>query len=127
VRAEGRIEPLGDVENDAYFRTRPWQSRIGAWASEQSAPVASRALLSDSVAKVAQRFGIPYAGPGSAEPESVAVDVPRPPHWGGFRLNVEAVELWVEGEFRIHDRARWTRTPGPRTSAAVWSATRLQP
>jgi pyridoxamine 5'-phosphate oxidase len=127
VRAEGQIEELGATENDAYFSSRPWQSRIGAWASEQSAPVASRALLSAAVANVAHRFGIPYDGPGSAEPEGVTVDVPRPPHWGGFRLHVEAIELWVEGEFRIHDRARWTRTPGPRASRPVWTATRLQP
>ena len=93
------------------FRTRPWQSRLGAWASRQSEPVESRGRLGASVAAAARRFGIPYGGPGTPEPESVRVEVPRPPHWGGFRLNVDAVELWVEGEFRIHDRARWTRVP----------------
>ena len=91
------------------FETRPWQSRIGAWASRQSEPVESRAALGESVAAAARRFGIPYGGPGTREPETVAVRVPRPPHWGGYRLHVDAVELWVEGEFRIHDRARWTR------------------
>jgi pyridoxamine 5'-phosphate oxidase len=64
------------------------------------------------------------------EPNDIKVEVPRPPHWGGYRLHVDAMELWVEGEFRIHDRARWTRTldlaqdPG---TAATWSVTRLQP
>jgi pyridoxamine 5'-phosphate oxidase len=121
LRAEGAVEPLSDAENDAYFRTRAWQSCLGAWASEQSQPVESREALGRNVVATARRFGIPYEGPGTAEPEHVAVEVPRPPHWGGYRLRTDAVELWVEGEFRIHDRARWTRTDGP------WSATRLQP
>ena len=130
VRAEGAIQPLSDAENDAYFRTRPWQSRIGAWASEQSEPVQSRAELSAAVAAAARRFGVPYAGPGSPEPEQILVEVPRPPHWGGFRLQVDAVELWVEGEFRIHDRARWTKIRDSKPdigAATVWSVTRLQP
>ncbi len=124
VRAEGRVERLSDADNDAYFHSRPWQSRLGAWASRQSEPVASRTALGESVVAAARRFGIPYGGPGEPEPASVQAEVPRPPHWGGFRLNVEAMELWVEGEFRIHDRARWTRAAGPK---AAWTATRLQP
>jgi pyridoxamine 5'-phosphate oxidase len=131
VRAEGAVEALSDQENDAYFRTRTWQKQVGAWASHQSEPVESRAALAAAVAQEARRFGIPYAGPGSIEPENVSVAVPRPPNWGGFRLYIDAVELWVEGEYRIHDRARWTRTlpnPGGRAgTATVWSATRLQP
>jgi pyridoxamine 5'-phosphate oxidase len=130
VRAEGPVKTLSDAENDAYFRTRPWQSRLGAWASEQSQPVESRQALERSVTATARRLGIPYAGPGTAEPDSVAVDVPRPPHWGGYRLNADAVELWVEGEFRIHDRARWTRSlPAAHGAVAAgpWSVTRLQP
>jgi pyridoxamine 5'-phosphate oxidase len=130
VRVEGLVEPLSDAESDAYFRTRAWQSRVGAWASEQSQPTESRQALGRSVADTARRFGIPYEGPGTAEPEDVAVDVPRPPHWGGYRLRAEAVELWVEGEFRIHDRARWTRSLPDRSGAGSdtpWSVTRLQP
>jgi pyridoxamine 5'-phosphate oxidase len=130
VRIEGQVEALSTTENDAYFRARAWQSRIGAWASQQSQPVASRAELEASVAREAVRFGIPYAGPGSVEPDHVAVDVPRPPNWGGYRLYADAVELWVEGEFRIHDRARWTRTliePLDAATALGWVATRLQP
>jgi pyridoxamine 5'-phosphate oxidase len=134
VRAEGRVETLSEAENDAYFSTRAWQSRLGAWASEQSRPVESRQALAQAVAAAARRFGIPYEGPGSPEPSEVLVDVPRPANWGGFRLHAEAVELWVEGEFRIHDRARWTRDlsePGGQSGAAAgatqWSVTRLQP
>ena len=128
VRAEGRVEPLSDAENDAYFSSRPWQSQLGAWASHQSEPVESRKALSQAVTDAARRFGIPYAGPGTAEPEGLTIDVPRPAHWGGFRLVVDAMELWVEGEFRIHDRARWTRTLDAAGAAgAAWTVTRLQP
>jgi len=130
VRAEGRVELLSAAESDAYFRSRAWQSRLGAWASQQSQPVGSRADLAAGVAAAARRFGIPYAGPGFAEPTNVALDVPRPAHWGGYRLYLDAVELWVEGEFRIHDRARWTRALPERPAAlsdAPWSVTRLQP
>jgi len=123
VRVEGQVEALPAAESDEYFRSRAWQSRLGAWASQQSQPLVSLDALKSAVAAQAKRFGIDYAGPGSPEPESVVADIPRPPHWGGYRLHAYAVELWVEGEFRIHDRARWTRShpEGP------WSATRLQP
>ena len=125
VRAEGRVEPLSDRENDLYFRSRPWQSRLGAWASRQSEPLGSRAALIAAVAAAALRFRIVYDGPGGAEPARIAAEVPRPPHWGGYRLVVDAVELWVEGDFRIHDRARWTRSGAG--DGAAWTAQRLQP
>ena len=82
VRAEGRVEALSDAENDAYFRTRSWQKQVGAWASQQSQPVDSRKALAAAVAREAQRFGIPYGGPGSAEPDNISVTVPRPPQLG---------------------------------------------
>ena len=130
VRIEGTIEPAPESDSDAYFDTRALQSRIGAWASAQSEPVASRARLLEAVAAAARRFGI--------SPEAAAADrapaearVPRPPHWGGYRLWAQAVELWVEGAARIHDRARWmrslTRLKDGRLEAGAWSATRLQP
>jgi pyridoxamine 5'-phosphate oxidase len=128
VRAEGAVETLSDAENDAYFRTRAWQKQLGAWASQQSQPVASRQALGAAVAREARRFGIPYKGPGSQEPEDISAQVPRPPNWGGYRLWLDAVELWVEGEYRIHDRARWIRTLSPAPAGpGPWSATRLQP
>jgi pyridoxamine 5'-phosphate oxidase len=132
VRIEGRVERLSDAENDRYFASRPWQSRLGAWASAQSRPVDSRATLVRAVTETARRFGIPYAGPGSEEPATIGVDVPRPPQWGGYRLRIEAIELWVEGDHRIHDRARWTRAAsgGAGESGAApcaWTVTRLQP
>ena len=129
VRAEGRVERLPTAESDAYFRSRPWQSRLGAWASRQSEPVESRDALRAAVAGAARAFGVPYGGPGSEEPESITADIARPAMWGGYRLNVESIELWVEGEFRIHDRARWTRgsDQGRGGEAMNWSVTRLQP
>ena len=129
VRAEGEVAVLSDAENDAYFRTRVWQKQLGAWASQQSQPVESRKALAAAVAQEARRFGIPYGGPGSQEPESITVSVPRPPNWGGYRLYVDAIELWVEGEYRIHDRARFTRPlEASRASPGLpWASTRLQP
>jgi pyridoxamine 5'-phosphate oxidase len=115
VRLEGRAVVSPPGESDEYFATRALDSRIGAWASLQSEPLATRATLLARVAKETARHG---------------TRVPRPPHWGGYRLWLEAVELWTEGAFRVHDRARWTRSlegepgafrPGP------WSATRLYP
>jgi pyridoxamine 5'-phosphate oxidase len=105
-----------DAESDEYFSSRALDSRIGAWASLQSEPLASRTTLMKRVAAQAARFG---------------VQVPRPPHWGGYRLWPESVELWIEGSFRVHDRARWTRsldlTVEDSPAAGPWLATRLYP
>ena len=130
VRVAGRVTLAPASDSDSYFASRAWQSRIGAWASAQSEPIASRALLLEEVNRTARRFGAPAPGaPGTDD--SLAVTIPRPPHWGGYRLWAEAVELWVEGAARIHDRALWRRHLTPRTPdsfvAGAWSATRLQP
>jgi pyridoxamine 5'-phosphate oxidase len=129
VRIEGPVVQAPSIDSDAYFASRPWQSRIGAWASQQSQPVASREILRKAVASTAARFGVP--DPVQEQDNAGEHAIPRPPHWGGYRLWADSVELWVEGEGRIHDRARWTRelelrTDGP-FSAGPWSATRLQP
>jgi pyridoxamine 5'-phosphate oxidase len=125
IRVEGIVEKSPESDSDAYFASRALQSRIGAWASAQSEPVESRERLRAAVADAARRFGVPS---GSVAADTV---VPRPPHWGGYRLWAEAVELWVEGEARIHDRARWsrllTRLPEGRIAPGPWSVTRLQP
>jgi pyridoxamine 5'-phosphate oxidase len=130
VRIEGLVVMAPATDSDTYFASRSWDKRVGAWASAQSEPVASRAVLERAVAAAAQRFGAPT--PGTAEADArVAVAIPRPLHWGGYRLWADAVELWVEGEARIHDRARWTRTLTPGAGEAIaagpWSVTRLQP
>jgi len=130
VRIEGVVRQAPASDSDAYFATRAWQSRIGAWASEQSEPLAARARLLEAVAETARRFGAPAPGsPGAAD--SLQLIIPRPPHWGGYRLWADSVELWAEGAARIHDRARWTRSLSPAADGTLrggtWSATRLQP
>jgi pyridoxamine 5'-phosphate oxidase len=130
VRLEGRVTPTTAAESDSYFASRPWQSRIGAWASEQSAPIASRAELLRATDAAARRFGAPSPATSDDAAPDPGVVIARPPHWGGYHLWVSAVELWVEGAARLHDRARWTCTLEPDGGgfrASGWSATRLQP
>jgi len=130
VRIEGQVVAAPKADSDAYFGARAWQSRIGAWASEQSEPIASRAQLLEAVKATALRFGAPTPGAPGAD-DSLKVTIPRPPHWGGYRLWADTVELWVEGAARIHDRARWQRTLRALATgsfrADAWVATRLQP
>ena len=130
VRLEGRVTPTTAAESDAYFASRAWQSRIGAWASEQSAPITSRAELLRATDAAARRFGTPSPAASDDAAPDPGVVIARPPHWGGYHLWVSAVELWVEGAARLHDRARWTCTLEPDGGgfrAGAWSATRLQP
>jgi pyridoxamine 5'-phosphate oxidase len=130
VRMEGQVLAAPEADSEAYFQSRPWQRRIGAWASAQSEPVESHVALQQAVVDTAGRFGTPVPGPEN-ELTAIAVNIPRPPHWGGYRLWVDAVELWVEGESRIHDRARWQRgivaANVDSSRFGPWSATRLQP
>jgi len=121
VRIEGVVEHTPQADSDAYFANRALASRVGAWASAQSEPLQSREQLLAAVAAMTSRFGV--SGDDGL--------VPRPPHWGGYRLWAEAVELWVEGAARIHDRARWVRSlqraRDGQLECGPWSATRLQP
>ena len=123
VRVEGPVIQSPAAESDAYFAQRPLINRLSAWASEQSEPLASRQALIDAVAAVAKRFGI--------EPTAAEGVVPRPPHWGGYRLWPDRIELWVEGPNRTHDRALWTRklerTDEFAFKGSAWTATRLNP
>lgn len=129
IRVEGTVGQTPAEQSNAYFASRPWQSRIGAWASQQSQAIESRAALVDAVAETARRFGVQNTSASTVA--DVSAPIPRPPHWGGYRLWANAVELWVEGKGRIHDRVRWTRTLTPlgkdRFDAGPWTATRLQP
>ena len=106
VRVVGPVAPVGEAESDAYWRTRPRGSQLGAWASRQSEVIADRAVLEMRLTDVAARF-----------PD----DVPRPPFWGGYRLVAEAVELWHHRDDRLHDRLRWRRV------AHGWVLERLSP
>ena len=108
IRVRGGVEKEDGLIADNYFHSRHEKSRIGAWASEQSSPLESRDKLIFKVAHFSEKFG-----------ESI----PRPPHWGGFRLKPVEIEFWSDGEFRLHDRYRWTRSD----DECDWEITRLSP
>jgi pyridoxamine 5'-phosphate oxidase len=130
VRLEGHVTRTTEAESDAYFSARAWQSRIGAWASQQSAPLAARDDLERAALRMAQRFGTPSPLSSDDTAPDPGVPIDRPPHWGGFHLWVNSCELWVEGTGRLHDRARWTRTLTPQDNVYGgdgWTSTRLQP
>ena len=122
VRLEGPIVLSPAPESDQYFASRAFESRVGAWASTQSEPLATRDALVQQVQSVKERLGLLQATDGN---------VPRPPHWGGIRLWIDSIELWSEGAGRIHDRARWTRPLTKKDeftfSAGAWTGTRLNP
>ncbi|MEZ6241962.1 MAG: pyridoxamine 5'-phosphate oxidase [Phycisphaerales bacterium] len=126
VRVEGVVTKTSAAESDAYFRTRSWESRLGAWASDQSEPIASREALLEKVAEKAIELGVDLG----AIVDGREVEIPRPPHWGGYRVWADRVELWVGACGRVHDRARWTREltrDGNAYKGGAWSVTRLQP
>jgi len=107
VRVEGRLAKIDAAESDAYFATRPRGKQVGAWASEQSRPLASRAELEQRCGAIDRR----YAG----QP------VPRPPHWGGYRLVPDRLEFWKAGDDRLHDRFLYSR------DGEGWRVERLYP
>ena len=106
VRIEGRVREVDDAESDAYFASRPLDHRIGAWASPQSQPIPGRAWLMAEAAKYAARF---------------MLDPPRPPHWGGYRLEPDCWEFWQGRKSRLHDRLRY------RLESGQWIRERLSP
>lgn len=123
VRLEGAVERSPADESDRYFATRPWQSQLNAWTSEQSRPIDDPNELSVRAAAKARELGFDVAtGP--------AAPLPRPPFWGGYRLWLDAIELWVEGQARFHDRLRYERTLVLEHGVArtgAWTHHRLQP
>jgi len=128
VRLEGPIVKSPPAESDAYFASRPWEARVGAWASRQSEPIESREKLVERIGDTIVELGLDLAG--VLDENARGPDVPRPPHWGGYRLWAERVELWLGSKARLHDRAAWTRTLAPAPdgfTGSAWTATRLQP
>ena len=106
VRIEGRVEKTDDAQSDAYYATRPLDSRIGAWASPQSQVIESRAVLVTNAARYAAQF---------------LLNPPRPPHWGGYRLVPDRWEFWQGRKSRLHDRLRYRQADG------AWVRERLAP
>ena len=106
VRVEGRVERVSEAESDAYFHSRPLDSRLGAWASPQSQVISSRAVLMANAAQAALAHGLQPA---------------RPPHWGGFRLIPDCWEFWQGRKSRLHDRLRY------RLADGAWIKERLAP
>jgi pyridoxamine 5'-phosphate oxidase len=123
VRIEGPVVRSPARESDEYFASRALASRVGAWASDQSQPLGSRAQLQAQVTAAEQKLGISH--------DANVGQVPRPPYWGGTRLWIDVIELWVEGPGRIHDRAQWRRELRPRNEhefdGGQWEGTRLNP
>jgi len=107
VRIEGVVEKVSDQESDAYFHSRPLDSRIGAWASPQSEVISGRGVLLANAAKYGAKF---------------LLQPPRPPHWGGFRLKPDNWQFWQGRKSRLHDRLRYTLQPD-----ASWLRERLAP
>jgi pyridoxamine 5'-phosphate oxidase len=129
MRVEGCVERSPHDESDAYFASRSWQSRVGAWASRQSRPIESRGKLLDAVADSAASFGATFAD-GRFVDTSDTAEIARPAFWGGYRLWIDSLELWTEGEGRVHDRAVWSReliVTGGGWQTGEWQGTRLQP
>jgi pyridoxamine 5'-phosphate oxidase len=107
IRIEGAIERVSDEESDAYFHSRPRGSQLGAWASDQSAVLASRETLEEEYREIERRFE--------------SAEVPRPPFWGGFRLIPHRIEFWYGRPDRLHDRLCYTR------DGKDWKIERLYP
>ena len=107
IRIEGTVERVTDEENDSYFAIRPIKSRLGAIASAQSMPIASRELLEKQFEEASEKFG---------------ETPPRPAHWGGYRLKPDLLEFWQGRRSRLHDRVLYTLTPN-----GMWQRSRLQP
>ena len=107
VRIEGQVEKISDEESDAYFHSRPLDSRIGAWASPQSEVISGRGVLVANAAKFGAQF---------------LLQPPRPPHWGGYRLLADRWEFWQGRRSRLHDRLRYTQQAG-----GDWLRERLAP
>jgi pyridoxamine 5'-phosphate oxidase len=128
VRIEGTVVRSPAAESDSYFATRDPGSRLGAWGSDQSRPIGSRDALVRQIRERAAGLGVTTDGEPVAKPGAA---IRRPPHWGGLRVWATAIELWLEGNARVHDRAIWqrqiVRADEHSFKVSPWTGTRLQP
>ncbi len=131
IRLEGIAVYSPDDESDEYFASRDWGSQIGAWGSDQSAPLESRQALREQVRDRARSLGVGVSDDLQSHDGDQKPVIARPPHWGGIRLWPTHIELWIEGADRIHDRAVWSRSLTPAGEyafdASPWTGARLQP
>ncbi|MGD8325164.1 MAG: pyridoxamine 5'-phosphate oxidase [Gammaproteobacteria bacterium] len=127
LRVEGPVTRAPDDAADAYFATRPAASQLNAWVSEQSRPLPEPGTLEQRTAAKAAEFGLDLTALAGQGPAAI----PRPPHWGGFRLWIEQVEFWTEGAGRFHERFVYRRSRAAveqrRSGGEVWQRTQLQP
>jgi pyridoxamine-phosphate oxidase len=122
VRVSGPVEELSRAESEAYFRTRPYGSQLGAWASPQSAVIPDREVLESRFAELAERWPDPDgSAAGQAAGQAAGEPVPLPDFWGGYRVVPEVIEFWQGRRDRLHDRLRYRRTAGG------WERERLAP
>ena len=130
IRFEGRVARCLDDENDAYFATRPAGSQLNAWVSKQSWPLENMDDLERRATRKAQDLGL-AAEQVNGKFAQRTTNIPRPPFWGGYRLWFTAVELWLEGKDRFHERLRYERTltamDASTFTAGSWNHQRLQP
>lgn len=131
IRLEGQVVRSPEEESDAYFASRDWGSQLGAWGSDQSEPIESKEALVQQIRTRGESLGLKLAEGTTQLADDHTPAIARPGHWGGMRFWAHAIELWIEGEDRIHDRGRWTReivrSSGHEFAAAPWCGTRLQP
>jgi len=126
ARVEGTAERLSDEQADAYFATRPLASKLGAWASRQSEALPTRKAFVHDLLVACQQLRIE---PTALLDANSPLHVPRPPHWGGFRVKLDRVELWYGAAGRLHDRACWTRSQADAAAGVMtrWQGQRLYP
>ena len=122
VRIEGTVSKISTKESDAYFHSRPLDSRVGAWASPQSNTIDSRSVLDDNVASYNAEFGLSINEAGRTVAMADAAPPPRPPHWGGYRLLPDRWQFWQGRPNRLHDRLRYELQADGR-----WERARLAP
>ena len=131
IRIEGTIVRSPEQESDVYFATRDWASQLGAWGSDQSESIDSHDALVSQLRQRAADLGLKLEADTQTLADDKIPDIARPAHWGGLRLWATAIELWIEGKNRIHDRARWrrdiVRASEHSFSTTPWVGRRLQP